>query len=317
MSRAKQSGSHAARRRNNLTAQPTSHGDISSGAPSNSGLGRGLSGILGDVDRHAPAKEVSALLGSSARRNSPEVRRIVAELAVDTMASAFAADGVLMARLGADGEVDPLQTRLAGTWAPSDPLGFEVNGRLWNCLTERTSVQGQVPIGRLNVLFARHKIGPVVIATAVVRSRPFERSEQEQLAGLLRSAARATEVEASLPTASNVSINVLADQDNTHSAVVDLVIDRVTHTGRGKAGTADAATALATIDMLGLDAELRFSGSTSVDGDHVTIVVLNGGSGTVFGLAVTGPDSSNGPVEATFSAAVSAGLAPLGVSPSA
>lgn len=231
------------------------------------------------------------------------------------MSSAFSADGVLMARLGADGEVDPLQTRLAGSWAPGDPLGFEVNGRLWNCLTERTSVQGQVPIGRLNVLFARHKIGPVVIASAVVRSRRFERSEQDQLAGLIRSAARATEVEASLPEASSVTVNVVAGSDGSYSSVVDLLIDRVTRTGRGTASSSDAATALATINLLGLDAELRFSGSTSVDGDRVTIVVINGGSGTVFGLAVTGPESGSGAVEATFSAAVSAGLSPLGVSP--
>ncbi len=291
------------------------------GVSSNSGLGRGLSGILGDVAGHSPAKEVSALLGSSARRNSPEVRRIVAELAVDTMSSAFAADGVLMARLGADGEVDPLQTRLAGSWAPSDPLGFEVNGRLWNCLTERTSVQGQVPVGRLNVLFGRHKIGPVVIATAVVRSRPFNHNEQNQLAGLIRSAARATEIEDSLPEAARLAVDVVTSGDESTSATVELAIGRTTRTGRATASSADAATAEATIDLLGLDAELRFAGSTKVDGDHVTIVVLStgsrsagsgsAGSGTVFGLAVTGAASKNGAVEATFSAAISGGLDPL------
>lgn len=317
MSWAAQSDEHAARRRNKLSAHSSSQGEAVSGAPSNSGLGRGLSGILGDVDRHAPAKEVSALLGSSARRNSPEVRRIVAELAVDTMSSAFAADGVLMARLGADGAVDPLQTRLAGTWAPSDPLGFEVNGRLWNCLTERTSVQGQVPVGRLNVLFARHKIGPVVIASAVVRSRPFERAEQDQLAGLIRSAARATEVEDSLPASATVKVDISSTSDNATSAAVELVINHSAKTGRGIGGTADAATSQATIDLLGLDADLRFAGSTIVDGDQVTIVVLNGGSGTVFGLAVADRASNSGAVEATFSAAVSAGLNPLGISPAA
>ena len=297
-----------------MTAHPTGDGEPTPGAPSNSGLGRGLSGILGDVAGHAPAKEVSALLGSSARRNSPEVRRIVAELAVDTMSSAFAADGVLMARLGADGEVDPLQTRLAGTWAPSDPLGFEVNGRLWNCLTERTSVQGQVPVGRLNVLFARHKIGKVVIATAVVRSRPFDRDEQKQLAGLIRSAARATEVEASLPETSRLRVDISPSNDGAKSAAIELVVDKITRTGRGVADSVDAATAKATIDLFGLDADLRFAGSTVVDGAHVTIVVLHGGSGTVFGLAVTGRESRNGAVEATFSAAVSAGLDPFAAS---
>lgn len=301
----------------NVTAQPTSDGDVGASAAPNTGLGRGLSGILGDVAGHAPAKEVSALLGSSARRNSPEVRRIVAELAVDTMSASFAADGVLMARLGADGEVDPLQTRLASTWAPSDPLGFEVNGRLWNCLTERTSVQGQVPIGRLNVLFARHKIGAVVIATAVVRSRKFKQSEQDQLAGLIRSAARATEIEASLPEASRVRVDLSAATDGATSAAVELVIEGSTRTGLGTGASADTATAAATIDLLDVDVELRFAGSTIVDGDNVTIVVLAGSSGTVFGMAITGAGSKNGAVEATFSAAISGGLNPLTPAPTA
>jgi len=217
-----------------------------------------------------------------------------------------------MARLGSDGEVDPLHTRLAGSWAPSDPLGFEVNGRLWNCLTERTSVQGQVPVGRLNVLFARHKIGPVVIATAVVRSRPFDQTEQEQLAGLLRSAARATEVEDSLPEAAHLEIGLSAAADNSTSAAIELVLDGVTRSGRASAGSADEAMAKATLELFGIEAELRFAASTTVEGDRITIVVLNSSTGTVFGLAITGPGSENGAVEATFSAAISAGLKPLG-----
>lgn len=282
---------------------------IPNAALPNTGLGRGLSGILGDFAGHAPAEEVSALLGSSTRRNSPQVRRIVAELAVDTMSSGFAADGVLMARLGADGEVDPLQTRLAGAWAPSDPLGFEVNGRLWNCLTERTSVQGQVPIGRLHVLFARHKIGAVVIATAVVRARAFSATEQQQLASLIRSAARATEVEAAMPE--RVRVRSLPAPGGAVSATVEL-FDGTKPAGRGVAPTSELAVARATIDLFGLDLDVRFAGSTRVDGDDTTIVVLHGQQGTVFGLAVTAPDSSNGAVEATFSAAVSAGIDPLG-----
>lgn len=300
-----------------MSAQPTNHDGSSSGSPSNSGLGRGLSGILGDAAGHAPGREVSALLGSSAVRNSPEVRRIVAELAVDAMSSAFAADGVLMARLGADGEVDPLQTRLAGAWAQNDPLGFEVNGRLWNCLTERTSVQGQVAVGRLNVLLARHKIGGVVIASAVVRSRPFTTSEQEQLAALIRSAAHSTEVEASLPEDARVSVSVVSDAvgvGEALTAAVDLTVDGVVRTGRGRAATIDSAAAKATLDLFDVDAEVRFAGSTEVDGEHVTIVVLNGPAGTAFGLAVTEPNAKRGAVEAAFSAAMSGGLDPLGTS---
>ena len=300
-----------------MTAHPTGGSETGAGPTLNTGLGRGLSGILGDVADHAPAREVSALLGSSAVRNSPEVRRIVGELAVDTISASFAADGVLMARLGAKGEVDPLQTRLASSWAPNDPVGFEVNGRLWNCLTERTSVQGQVPVGRLSVLFARHKVGPVVIATAVVRSREFTRSERDQLAGLIRSAARATEVDSSLPEESKLEVEVRSDDDGAFTSVVELEIDRGLRSGAGTGSSAATATAMAAIDVFGLDAELRFAGSTVMDGDDVTIVVLNTESGTVFGLAVSGPASGSGTVEATFSAAVSAGLDPFRSAPAA
>jgi len=66
-----------------------------------------------------------------------------------------------------------------------------------------------------------------------------------------------------------------------------------------------------------LDVELRFAGSTRVDGDDVTIVVLNTRFGTVFGLAVTAAESMAGAVEATFNAAMSAGLDPLGTSSAA
>lgn len=294
-----------------MTAQSSSDGESGANAPPNTGLGRGLSGILGDVAGHAPAREVSALLGSSGVRNSPEVRRIVGELAVDTISASFSADGVLMARLGAKGEVDPLQTRLGGTWAPNDPLGFEVNGRLWNCLTERTSVQGQVPVGRLNVLFARHKIGPVVIATAVVRSRAFDKSERDQLAGLIKSAARATEVDASLPEEASLQVGVTPLDGGNFASAVELEIAGSARTGNGTGSSADAATATAAIEALGLDVEVRFAGSTDMGDDRVTIVVLSTEFGTVFGLAVSDAASGSGGVEATFSAAVSAGLDPF------
>lgn len=294
-----------------MSAHSASDGDTGSTAPTNTGLGRGLSGILGDVAGEVRGKEVSALLGSGSRRNSPEVRRIVAELAVDTMSAAFAADGVLMARLGADGDVDPLHTRLSSTWAPSDPLGFEVNGRLWNCLTERTSVQGQVPVGRLHVLFARHKIGAVVIATAVVRSRKFTKAEQQQLAGLIRSAARATEVDTGFPEASALRLDISRPTNGEALATAALDIDGKQRTGKGTGDTADAAASRAALAMLDVPLELRFAGSTQVEDDRVTIVVLNGDAGTVFGLAVTDMTSVSGPVEATYSAAVSGGFDPL------
>lgn len=297
-----------------MTRRSISDGGDTTGAPQ-SGLGRGLQGILGDVARHDPAREVSELLGSSTRRNSPQVRTLVAELAVDMISSAFSADGVLIARLDAEGHVDPLQTRLSTAWSPSDPLGFEINGRLWNCLTERTSVQGQVAVGDLHALLARHKVNGVVVATAVVRARAFEPVEREQLAGLIRSAARSTEVDTALSDRFDVRVRVMPAPGNRSSATVEL-FGADNRSGRAAAEDADRAVSQATIDAFGLDLGVRFAGSTKVDQDRVSIVVLSGTSETVFGLAVTSAESHAGPVEATYSAAVSAGIDPLGGSAS-
>ena len=69
--------------------------------------------------------------------------------------------------------------------------------------------------------------------------------------------------------------------------------------------------AQAAVELCDLPMEVRFAGSTIVDDDHVSIVVLNGELGTVFGLAITGRMSSAGLVEATFAAAASAGADPF------
>ncbi len=69
--------------------------------------------------------------------------------------------------------------------------------------------------------------------------------------------------------------------------------------------------AQAAVELCDLPLDVRFAGSTVVNDDHVSIVVLRGDSGTVFGLAVTGRMSSAGLVEATFAAAASAGADPF------
>lgn len=294
--------------------------ELAGSSSANSGLGRALTGILGDAAGQKPAQEVSALLGSGGPSRSPQVRRLVAELAVDTVSQAFDADGVMMARLGSDGTVDPLQTRLASTWSPADPIGFEVNGRLWNCLTERTSVQGQVPIGRLNVLFTRHKISPVVVATAVVRARPFDAEERDQLVTLMRSAAQAAEVSTALPPEITIRADVARRDEGSDpagaefTATVELDGPVPQRQGQGVGGQADRAIAVATVDWSGASMPVKFAGSTVVDADHVAMVVLGADGGAVFGLGVTQTNAMHGIVEATLSAIASTGAEVPGTS---
>ena len=81
--------------------------------------------------------------------------------------------------------------------------------------------------------------------------------------------------------------------------------------GASVADSEDRAVAQAAVELCDLPLDVRFAGSTLVDDDHVSIVVLDGHSGPVFGLAVTGRMSSSGLVEATFAAAASAGADPF------
>jgi hypothetical protein len=276
----------------------------------NSGLGRGLRGILGDAANESHSREVSELLGSSSQRNSPEIRRLIAELAVDAISNGFDAEGVMMARIDANGGVSALQTRLASTWSPSDPLGFEVNGRLWETLRRPSHEPTQVVIGRWSVLFCRQAVGSTVVAAAVLRARPFDNEEQAQLDLLIRSAARATEVESLIPDSTSLRVLVTPSEDR-FLADVRLVDGQSRRHGAAVGSTEDAAVAHAAVELCDLPMDVRFAGSTLVDGAHVSIVVLEGEVGTVFGLAVTARLSSAGLVEATFAAAASAGADPF------
>ncbi len=277
---------------------------------SHSGLGRGLSGILGDAAGHEHSREVSELLGSASRRNSPEIRRLVTELAVDAIAGGFNADGVLMARSGSDGSIDPLQTRLGSSWSPSDPIGFEINGRLWAALHDQTNDVSSASVGGYSVLLARHRLSDSVIATAVVRTRPFDDEEPAQLDGLIRSAARAIDVDSAIPETTSLRV-LITPSDDRFLADVRLVDGASRRHGASVADSEDRAVAQAAVELCDLPMDVRFAGSTRVEDDHVSIVVLNGDSGTVFGLAVTGRMSSAGLVEATFAAAASAGADPF------
>lgn len=279
-------------------------------ASANSGLGRGLSGILGDVADHQPSREVSELLGSASGRDTPQIRRLVTELAVESISTGFAADGVLMARRCADGTIDPLQTRLGSSWSPSDPFGFEVNGRLWETVDRDLPAIRQLEVGRSRVLLARHQFGSSIIATAVVRSEPFDPTEQDQLDCLLRSAARSIEVDTSIPETTSLRV-LVTPSDDRFLADVRLVDGVSRRHGASVADTEDRAVAQAAVELCDLPMEVRFAGSTRIDDDHVSIVVLNGDSGPVFGLAITGRMSSAGLVEATFAAAASAGADPF------
>jgi hypothetical protein len=279
-------------------------------APAQSGLGRGLSGILFDVADQQPSREVSELLGSPSRRDSPGIRRIVTEIAVDSISTGFSADGVLMARRSATGEVDPLETRLGAGWSANDPFGFEVNGRLWQVIDRGLDETRQLEIGRSHVLFARHELGSSVIATAVVRSSPFDEVEQGRLDGLLRSAARAIEIDTAIPETTSLRVLVTPSEER-FLADVRLVEGVSRRHGASVADTEDRAVAQAAVELCDLPMEVRFAGSTRLDDDYVSIVVLNGEPGPVFGLAITGRMSSAGVVEATFAAAAAAGADPF------
>ena len=131
-----------------------------------------------------------------------------------------------------------------------------------------------------------------------------------QLENLLRSAARAIDADSSIPESTSLRVLVSPAEDR-YLADVRLIEGASRRHGASVADTEDRAVAQAAVELCDLPMDVRFAGSTIVDDDRVSIVVLNGDTGTVFGLAVTGRMSSTGLVEATFGAAASAGADPF------
>ena len=275
------------------------------------GLGKGLGGILGDALSADRAPEVSGLLGVAKIRRDPEVRRLVTELALESLAAGFGADGALIVARDEDGELASVSSRLPSGWNTLEPTAFESVGRLWQLLGDSSATvdsEVQMPVEQIDVdgtslLLCQCSAGSSPMAAAVLRSRPFDQQEQQTVYRLVESVAVALHGDTAPPA--DAQIRVLT-REAGEGVLADVRVDDGTDRRNAASVAADQVTAVARAAAELCDAALsvEFAGQSRIQSCLVTVVTLTDElGGPLFGLAVSDPASATGPVEAVFSAA--------------
>lgn len=292
--------------------------------PSPSGLGRGLAGILGAALTTERAPEVSQLLGIGGVRRHPEVRRLVSELALSSLAEGFGAQTVILVGQDSDGRLSSVATRLAPSWNALDPVSFETVGRLYQSIAaDENDCQSDGPCGLsseqiqldgASLLICRSSAGTLVTSTAVVRSAPFSDAEQATIGRILRSVAVALHGETDPALLRRLEVELAFSEGS--SAVAEVRLDGIDG-GASRSALAEGVdpvlvVAQAAAQLCSESIEVSFAGQTNFeDGPTthvVTVVVIHDGVGPLFGLAVTNSESATGPAEAVLNAAGVVGL---------
>jgi hypothetical protein len=257
-------------------------------------------------------------------RRHPEVRRLVSEFALSSMAEGFGAQTVILVGQDGAGRLGSVATRLAPSWNLLDPVAFETVGRLWRSLADSDSGDRSSELTALDgawLLVCRSSTGSLTTATAVVRNRPFSSAEQATIERILRSVAVALRGEIDPALLSRLEVEV-SRSPTTANAMVRLAAVEAMPAGNSEAaGCRHAraedpdmvmAVARAAAELCGGTIEVTFAGQTRVTdaaAQHlVTVVVLQDADGPLFGLAVTDVNSDSGPAQAVFNAAGVVGL---------
>lgn len=291
------------------------------------GLGRGLAGIL-DRSEGSNADEGSGLgqlLGRPVERSSPRVRRFVADLALEAIASSFDAEAVLLVRRDDDRPSSVICTRVPPSWQDRPGLEFEMQGRLWGELADRQAGLGRplrprsysALVDGKHAWFGRRPLPDGVLAAAVVRGRPFTSAEETALARVVRSVAGAIgDPSPGPPDGTRLSVTAGSAGDGAGrdgdgegerwSARVLLEEPEGRRSATGRGPTRESATAAAALALSGVEAEIGFAGQAEVDGLVVSIVIVDPSDGLgapaapLLGVAVS--DRRSGPAEAVMAA---------------
>ncbi len=262
-------------------------------------------------------------------RRDPEVRRLVTELALESLAAGFSADGALIVARDGEGELASVSSRLPSGWNTLEATAFESVGRLWKLLEDSPTTSGsdvientiggtsgqtpveQVKVGATSVLLCQCSAGSQPMAAAVLRSTPFDQREQQTVYRLVESVAVALHGDTSPPA--DAQIRVLT-REAGEGVLADVRVDDGTDRRNAASVAADPVTAVARAAAELCDAALsvEFAGQSRIQSCLVTVVTLTDElGGPLFGLAVSDPASSTGPVEAVFSAASVANYDPF------
>ena len=271
--------------------------------PSNSGsgLGRGLAGILGDALITDRAPEVSALLGAEAAVRPPRIREMVARLALGAVRDRFGAEAVLMARLDQGAPV-ALTTSAGPAWGSDEGARFEVHGRLWRTLVAARGQHHQVSLDSGASAWFCHQPGTAgSTAAAVVRTVPFNETDEALLARLVRSVVASMTHDAALIASWGLDVTHESHDDEASSATVTVGGQSET------AGSVAAAALRHCADHL----TAPFVGTTEVDGRGLTLAVVDDGAGApVIGVAVRSLGDPAGTAEAVLLGAHLLGAGP-------
>ncbi len=272
---------------------------------SGGGLGRGLAGILGDALGTDRAPEVSKLLGAEATVRPPRIREMVARLALGAVRDRFGAEAVLMARLD-QGDPVALTTSAGPAWGSDEGARFEVHGRLWRTLVAARGQHHQVSLDSGASAWFCHQPGTAgSTAAAVVRTVPFSETDEALLARLVRSVVASMTHDAALIASWGLVVTAgEPESDDAASSAATVVAGGRTES----AGSVAAAALRHCADHL----SAPFVGTTEVDGQELTLAVVDDGAGApVIGVAVRPFGDPAGAAEAVLLGAHLLGAGPV------
>lgn len=260
------------------------------------------------------APEVAQLLGAAPRQ--PQVRRLVADLAVAALAELVRSEAALVAHRSAASGAISLATLAAEALDPADPVGLELAGRLWQALDvdppaspggeagppPGEAVEAVHEVGDRHLWVARVATGDGIVGAALLRDRPFEPGERALLARLVSSVGVAVGgIGAQLPAGTH--LRTLSEAtDRAYRAEVVVSMRGTQLRGVARADDAVTAAATATASLFGEGLGVRLAGQVPVDDVTVTVVVVVADRSPVIGLSITPPGSTTGPAEAVLSA---------------
>lgn len=276
------------------------------------GLGRGLAGIIDDSlsDRGlGRGVGITQLVGRSTSLAPSRVRGFVTNIALGVIAEGFDAEAVVIARRDGTGKPPEVSERIPPSWDGSPGLAFELFGHLWGVLETapdglagESGLEEEFDSGRRHVWLGCCPVSGGYLAVAVVRSAGFTPSERQALGRLARSVAVAVCSDSLEHKVSGLDVSVEAD---AIGAVATVEMDWGGNRKRCvvRAGEAELAVGTAAAAIAGPDVVVDFAGSTVVNENMVSLVLVRcGGAGSLLGLGLSELGDYRGVVEAVMSA---------------
>ncbi len=230
-----------------------------------------------------------------------------------------------------------LALRLPPSWGPSSPALFAVYGNLWEMLTaeqhhcrrcgttDRPLAYRQERVDSHWAWFCRIEDQSVSVAAALVRLTPFDDDESDALARSMASVVTAVSpptidgsqaqvLDAGVTSHVTLSAELAGDDpgnaitaevtvhDPTHGSNPASALASVTATGRGP--DIETAVARAAANACQPQCQVRFAGSSDVDGQTISVVIVSDRDGAPrLGVSIRPIGDYTGVAEAVFLAA--------------